>query len=467
MMHILKRLALSVPTLILITSIAFLLSKAMPGSSGAFLLEDDLYLGMQADGEIKEKVYRQYLHRTGQDKPLFYFKISSLAEPDTLFKVFPESHRAFLRRLCFTYGNWPFIADYYNSISLFEAKVKVSFTKEDTDITLCSLSTQLFDAFSESEVKNILDRIDLIIADSIDAMELSVSLEEVQDKFGLLLQHKTKINQLVPVLHWYGADNQYHAWLSGLLKGDIGHSLRNNRPVAAIIGETLGITLIMTLSAFVVGWIIAVFLGVLINLPSFHSGGKALMNGLYFLDTIPLFLLSFLLLILFSANDFQGALPSFGLGEYQHINNLFLRYFTLLRHLFLPVLCMTLVILPYFTGQVDRALKEEKNQEYVKTARAKGLTEHSILKKHVFKNALIPLITIFTDRLPILLSGALVVEVIFAIPGMGRLLVNSVNARDYPVILGIIVIIAVVKIVSNILADILYSLADPRIKLTA
>ena len=165
--------------------------------------------------------------------------------------------------------------------------------------------------------------------------------------------------------------------------------------------------------------------------------------------------------------SFQGALPSFGLGEYQLINNLFLRYFTLLSHLFLPVLCMILVILPSFTGQVDRALKEEKNQEYVKTARAKGLTALSVLKKHVFKNALIPLITIFTDRLPILISGALVVEVIFAVPGMGRLLVNSVNARDYPVILGIIIIIALVKIVSNILADILYSLADPRIKLTA
>lgn len=464
-MHILKRLALSIPALMVITSIAFILSKAMPGSSGSFLLDDDLAVGAQADGEAQQRIYKQYLQRTGQDKPLFYFGISSLAEPDTLFKVFPENHRFFLKRLCFIYGNWPFIAAYYSSILEFDAKVKANL--QDYDIGLSFVIGKLFDSVSVTEIEKVFHEIHVIAADPSDKTGVRQSLENVHNKFELLLQNEAKNRKLIPVIHWYGTNNQYHAWFLGLLKGDMGNSIRSNRPVLNILRETLGITLVMTTSAFVLGWTIALILGLLINMSPFRTSGPVLMNSLYVLNAVPLFLLSFFLLILFSSNSFQGLLPSFGLGEYQNIDNVFSSYFILLKHLFLPILCMVLVILPYFIGQVDRALKEELKQGYVQTASAKGLSEFLVLKKHVLKNALTPLITIFTDYLPSLISGALVVEVIFAIPGMGRLLVNAVNTRDYPVILGIIITVAIIKVCANILGDVLYSFTDPRIKLPA
>lgn len=132
--------------------------------------------------------------------------------------------------------------------------------------------------------------------------------------------------------------------------------------------------------------------------------------------------------------------------------------------LVLPIACMSLAVLPYITAQVDRAIKEELKKEYIKTGYAKGLADIVILRRHVLHNAWVPLITLFTNQLPAIISGAVVVEVIFAIPGMGRLLVDTVSGRDYPVILGIVVIVATLKIVSNILADILYAIVDPRIK---
>ena len=209
----------------------------------------------------------------------------------------------------------------------------------------------------------------------------------------------------IPVVHWYGIQNQYHAWLSDLMQGDMGISLRNRRPVTQSIGEALSITLVMTITSLFLGWTISLLLAMLINLPATKKLEAIILNGLYLLDTIPLFLLALLLLVFLTTGHFSGILPAFGLGNYQIMDNFFMRYFTLLGHLVLPIFCMTLVILPYLTGQIDRALKEVSMFEYVKTARAKGLTDFVVLRRHILRNALSPLITIFTDNLPALISG--------------------------------------------------------------
>lgn len=458
--HISKRLALGIPALLFITSIVFLLSKAMPGGSGAFLLENEGGIGLYADDETRESIYQAYLQRTGQDKPLFYFALSSWAEPDTLNKVFPEKRRSFLKRLCLAYGDWQYVSDYYQALLALRTSVDTPYMKEELELAI----NQVFNAVTETQIRKALHNLSFLLTEH-DESELVEGRLWVQERFEEMVQNKKPYRKLIPVVYWNGKDNQYHTWLTGLFRGDMGLSLKGNRAVSTVIGEAIGITLLMSFTALCIGWTLALVLGLLVNLPVFKGIGKVFMTGLYVLDTVPLFLLSFLFLIIFSTAGFQEMLPNFGFGDYAGANGVFSRIGVLLNHLSLPIICMALSILPYITAQVDRAVKEEFKQEYVKTAYAKGLTDFRILKKHVLKNAWVPLITLFTNHLPALISGAVVVEVIFAVPGMGRLLVHAVSGRDYPVILGIIIIVATVKILANILADILYAFVDPRIRI--
>ena len=458
--HIFKRLALGIPTLLFITSIVFLLSKAMPGSSGEYLWENEGSIGLHANDETRENIYQAYLQRTGQDRPLFYFTLSSWAEPDTLNKAFLEKHRRFLKQLCLTYGNWQYVNAYYQALLQFRESVHVLPEREDIGL----VTDQLFDAVAEAQIQKVWHNLSILLPNHDEGGVAELGLM-VQKRFEELVQNKQPYRKLLPVVYWNGMDNQYHAWLTGLLQGDMGSSLKGQRPVSTVIGEAIGITLVMSVAALCMGWVIALGLGILVNLPACQKIGRPIMTGLYVLDTVPLFLLSFLFLIIFSAVGYQGMLPTFQLEDYSNAGGSFSRIGALLNQIALPVICMMLSVLPYITAQVDRAVKEELKREHVKTAYAKGLTDFVVLTKHVLKNAWIPLITLFTNNLPALISGAVVVEVIFAVPGMGRLLVHAVSGRDYPVILGIVIMVAAVKIVANILADILYAFADPRIKI--
>ena len=165
-MQILKRLALGIPTLILISSIVFFLSKLMPGSTGAYLLEDNMQIGMQQTSpEARERVYREYLSRTGQDKPLFYFSISSLSEPDTLYKIFPESKKSFLQRLCLNFGNWPFIVDYYRALVEFTSHVQDERTiNSEKKAKILSTLTLLYSAANQEDIARLVEHLEAIIA---------------------------------------------------------------------------------------------------------------------------------------------------------------------------------------------------------------------------------------------------------------------------------------------------------------
>lgn len=458
-LYILKRLALGVPALLIITSIVFLLSKAMPGNSGTYLLEQDGGgIGSLADGVEREKTFRTYLQRTGQDKPLFYFSLSSRAEPDTLNKILHDNQRHFLKQLCFEYGDWQYVYGYYQALKQLQLGVEQLHRVS----RLQPVVEQLFTAVSEAEIKERLYRFTLIAKEN--GTDLNASVRLVQRRFEQMRENRKPYSKLVPVFLWNGNDNQYHAWLEGLLKGNMGFSLKGYRPVSTVIGEAIGVTLIMSITALCIGWAAALVLGILVNLPTFRKIGRPIMAGLYVLDTVPLFLLSFLLLIIFSTASYQGAFLAFRVEDCAGGSGGLFGVGALMYQLVLPIACMSLAVLPYITAQVDRAIKEELKKEYIKTGYAKGLADIVILRRHVLHNAWVPLITLFTNQLPAIISGAVVVEVIFAIPGMGRLLVDTVSGRDYPVILGIVVIVATLKIVSNILADILYAIVDPRIK---
>ncbi|WP_162426953.1 ABC transporter permease [Pontibacter pudoricolor] len=278
----------------------------------------------------------------------------------------------------------------------------------------------------------------------------------------------TGYSYLVPDLTWNGTENLYHIWAAEVLTGSLGESFASTRPVTEVIAEAAGNTIWIMLFSMAITIVLALMAGITMVLWQESKWPSLLLSFLIVLDSLPLFVLSLLLLLLLASPDALQLFPVFGLGYSSVGNNGVLTSLLFkLPYLALPIFCLVLTNLPYLTNQFYSSLAGTMQAGYIKTARAKGLRNYSIITRHALRNALLPIITILSDMLPALVAGTGIIEIIFAIPGIGRLLVNSVLARDFPVIVGIVVVIAVFKMISHALADVLYALADPRIKNSA
>ncbi|MGV3505307.1 MAG: ABC transporter permease [Adhaeribacter sp.] len=266
----------------------------------------------------------------------------------------------------------------------------------------------------------------------------------------------------LPAFTWHGLHNQYHLWLVNLLHGDLGYSYRDRQPVAAILGAALGYTLWLLGGSVVLLFLLSTELSLALIRAGRGPWRQLVLSVLFALDSIPLFLLALVLLVLLAGTGYLNLFPLFGLGYAAPDAGAWEVFSSRLHHLLLPGLCLVLSGMPYVTTQLVRFLQQVEQAPFITTARAKGLPPGLVLRRHMLRNALLPLITLFTGFLPSLISGAVVVEMVFALPGTGRLLADSVLARDYPVVLGLVLLLATVKAASHLLADLLYFAADPR-----
>jgi peptide/nickel transport system permease protein len=250
---------------------------------------------------------------------------------------------------------------------------------------------------------------------------------------------------------------QYLNWSGKILTGDFGKSTVNKRPVLRSIWEKLPATLILSAFATIISTIIALFLG---TLAAQKRGSLtdifALILALLWVS-IPWFWLGILLILLFSIQF--PILPSLGYA------NIFTDFINGLRYLILPALTLGGILAGAFTRMTRSEMIEQLNQDYIFTAWAKGLPKRVIIYKHAMKNAMIPLITFIGLQLGSLLGGAVVVEKIFAWPGVGRLVVESIFARDYPMVQGIVMFLSLIFVFINLLVDISYTFLDPRIRM--
>ena len=269
----------------------------------------------------------------------------------------------------------------------------------------------------------------------------------------------------LPQLNWYGTNNRYHQWLSQLIYLNTGYSYRDGRPVSQILGEALGNTFILVVTSLLIIFWGSIKISQLLVAKNKVGQRSVFLSFLYVIDSIPLFIIALSLLTFLAGSGFLKLFPVFGLGMTVASDNLFLTLVNYCHHLILPLFCLVLAGLPYVTAQLYKVMQNVVTSNFILTARAKGLPEKLVLQRHVFRNSLLPLITLFTGYLPVLISGAIVIEIIFAIPGTGRLLAESILARDYPVVIGIVLVLAATKVFSHLLADLLYFAADPRTRL--
>jgi len=266
----------------------------------------------------------------------------------------------------------------------------------------------------------------------------------------------------------YGLDKplyeQYWLWLKRLLKLDFGRSFSpDGRPVWEKIKERLPITITINLLSMFLIFIVAIPLGVIAAVKHGRLFDKITTVIVFIGYATPGFWLALLLMMLFGIK--LGWLPLSGLKSlnYETLNP-FSKFLDLTKHLILPVFVSAFGGLAGLSRFVRASMLEVIRQDYILTARAKGLPEKVVIYKHALKNALLPVITILGLSVPGLIGGSVIFESIFAIPGMGQLFYASVMSRDYPTIMGCLVIGAVLTLLGNLIADISYALVDPRIR---
>lgn len=286
---------------------------------------------------------------------------------------------------------------------------------------------------------------------------------EVQTEMSLKASAQAREN----LKRLYGLDKplhiQYWNWLRRFVKLDFGKSFVDGRKVTDKILERIPVTLLINVLSMGLILIIAIPIGVLSAVRQYSWFDKVSTVFVFVGFSTPSFWLALLLMILFGV--YLGVLPISGIQSIDTSGmSTFERLMDIARHLILPVSISAFGGIAGMSRYSRSSMLEVIRQDYIRTARAKGLAESEVILKHAFRNALMPIVTILGLSVPVLIGGSVIFETIFAIPGMGHLFYSSTMSRDYPTIMGILVIGAVLTLLGNLIADISYALVDPRIR---
>ena len=251
---------------------------------------------------------------------------------------------------------------------------------------------------------------------------------------------------------------QYWRWLTEMLRGNLGYSYKNFQPVADLIGSHIGPTLLLMGVSMVLGLLIAVPAGIYSAVHRYQKRDYAVVSASFLFSSVPGFFLALVLIYFFTVH--LGWLPSSGMYTAGVGGGLI----DLIRHLAMPALVLAVGVAGGNIRYIRSAVLEILEMDYLRTAKAKGMGRRIVIRKHALRNALLPIVTVIGMQIPTLFGGAVIVEKIFSWPGLGLITMDAVTGRDYPLIMGVCLLSAVVVLLSNLLTDILYALVDPTIQ---
>lgn len=264
----------------------------------------------------------------------------------------------------------------------------------------------------------------------------------------------------------YGLDKplivQFTSYLKTSLKGDLGISIIYNRSVNDMIGEKLGATFLLGLVAAILSAVIGTALGIVAGRKEGSAFDGAVSVTSYAFNAMPNFWLGLMLIIIFASG--LGWFPSYGFNDVRAGYTGFRLMLDVLYHMFLPCLTLVLILIPQYFRIAKSSVIQVSNEDFITTFRATGMPESRIFRKYVFRNAILPTVTIFGLSMAYLITGVTLIEIVFAWPGMGRLVLTAINQRDYPVLMGIYLIMGISVAVVMLIVDIIYAYLDPRIR---
>ncbi|MDB5227273.1 MAG: hypothetical protein JWN78_1466 [Bacteroidota bacterium] len=465
--YVLKRIAIFIPTLFVISLITFYLSVNVPGDPVEQMLNNNSDLGSSANAQASERAYVDKRAQLGLDLPLFYFSLGNAAEPKNLYEVPKKFHRQNLERLIDKYGDWTEIRKYYQSLKDFEvaiAGIPRDSANADALINIKGNIQKLYISYDDNAIRSDFKEITPAINEHASLQLARPAYQAVLDDYEKGVKGKaTPMKKYIPALHWYGLNNQYHQWITKFMKGDFGISYQDQRPVKTVIWEAVHWTVMLSIFSIILTYLISIPLGIKAAAKKDSRRDKIMSTILFMLYSLPVFWVATLLIMFLGGGDFLSWFPAYGVGEISSDDNFFQIFGIRFYHLVLPMICFTYGGLAFLYRQMRGAMINTLTQDYIRTARAKGLDENKILWKHAFKNSLLPIITLFANVFPLIISGAIIIENKFSIPGMGKTAIEAIHARNYPMIYTIVMFSAILTMIGYLIADILYAMVDPRI----
>lgn len=475
--YFLKRILLFIPTLLAISLLTFFISVNAPGDPVEVMLNRaDGSGGSRGGSASGDKDYSDLRHKLGLDRPLFYFSLTDATVSDTLYKVSKIRRRETLKRLSNEYGNWENVAHYYRKIQELESVIfsldsiseKRQFPDCQRDLLILKTTvSELYSQYLEEKIRHVLDQIKKCKlparGDSLNNSHVMLDIDPLKQSFSKMIAEKRSYAKYIPVIRWYGPDNQYHRWIVNFLSGDFGISYQDKREVKEVLYAALGKTLGISLLSLLIAYLIAIPLGIHSAVKKGTTGEKSITTTLFLLYSLPNFWIATMLVVFFCGGDYFAWFPTPGSAPIPDDAPLWYKFTEGTYRLILPLFCWTYGSLAFISRQMRGGILASVTQDYIQTARAKGLDENQVIRKHALKNSLLPVITLFASIFPLAISGSFVIENIFNIPGMGKLSLEALYTRDYPIIFTIMMFTAILTMLGNLIGDLFYSLIDPRI----
>lgn len=512
--YLVKRILQFIPTMFIISLLAFYISLHSPGDPVEILSQSANAQGANASLTATKQYKDSIRVKLGLNLPLFYFSLGTQSDCDTIHKIFDKQEQYVFHRLSRRWQDSERTAWYFKVIDRSLKKTdtlnadaiykRFSYV-EDTATELISITEKSKSGANLSVYKRQLINNTLAYTYTINEINSAItfsknmlsSLKKIYDPklmvakadsllsligkyafFSACKRDFEKIhmyassnkryfnNNYKPKFTWYGTQNQYHIWLSNLLKGDFGYSYADTRPVAEKIWQKFGRSFILVLFSVLLAYLISIPVGVY----SAKRHGKFFDRfssvTLFMLYSVPSFFFGTMLLYFFANPAFFSWFPEYGYCDPETYNNewsIAQKIYHTFPYMVLPLATYTYASFAFLSRIVRSATLESLNQDYIRTARAKGLSENRILWRHAFRNALLPVITTFVTVFPAAVGGSVIVETIFTYDGMGIAGYEAIASKDIPMIVSIFSLAGLMSMVAYFVGDILYALADPRI----
>lgn len=486
--YILKRVLIFIPTLIAITLLGFIISVNAPGNPEERMVtasQNDGSTGSQSLSQIEEK--KRWRTKLGLDLPVFYFSLTSLSRPDTLHKIDDRNEKEVLDRLISIYGNWDDIQKYYKSLNTFYSSqllfvVDTNLLKEyNKNAVLETLNQLKFEASSLKGTydKTVIDvkmnKISTLLFSYPFLEKFKPEFEKVRQDFLSIEKNASTWKNYIPRIAFYGFKNQYHRWLFGdggefskglLLHGDFGTSYVTRQPISDVIYSKIGWSLFFSMLSVLLAYLVSIPIGVRAAAKRGSRFDKSSSIVLFMLYSMPSFWLATLLLMTFANTDAFAWLPASGVKPalgYPDGASFWEMIKISLPYIILPAICYTYSSFAFLSRTMRVAMLDVVGQDYIRTARAKGLPENKVIWKHGLRNALLPIITVFANVFPAAIGGSVIIETIFTIPGMGSEAIYAIQSNNYPMIIAVLTITGFLTLLGYLISDILYAIVDPRI----
>ena len=495
--YVIKRILTFIPMIIAISLIAFIISINAPGdpverltkSAGSEGTADE-----QSGASKKEK--QEIRKKLGLDLPIFYLNISNLSVSDTLYKIQDRSHKDNLKKLGHNCGNWNIVSEYYKSILTFEKKSKKLIAEEillqmypeidsnqnrknllnDINETINQIGFEVGSLCETSEYNLIdlkLDKIQSFIDSNSYLTHLKTDFDKTKKLRGNLITEATKWKTFIPTILWYGTKNQYHLWLfgngndrKGVIRGDFGISYIDSQPISSKIWDKIGISFGLSIISILLAYIVSIPIGIYSAYKKDSKTDRITSLVLFILYSMPSFFVGTVLLLQFANPDNLSWFPVSGIQDPTLFDSEW-GFFKKLSHrmpyLILPIITYTYGSFAFLSRIMRIGMIDIVSQDYIRTARAKGLGEKKVILKHALRNSLLPIITVFAAIFPMAIGGSIIIEMIFSIPGMGLEIFTSILNKDYPMIVTVFTLSGFLTMLGYLIADILYAVVDPRI----